>query len=131
MFGSEKVSYRRYTITRSLETMLSMKDERCIRNPDRVGRPCLIVFQCSYVVFRNGKIQGWRNSWQSLGPEWAGPGAVGGACSSPFNCCSPRALTMVTLINESTQSLELAKGGVISKSTILRAMTLFFYVFKK
>lgn len=44
MFGSEKVSFRRYTITRSLKTMSSVKDEHFIRNPDGVGRSCLTSY---------------------------------------------------------------------------------------
>lgn len=83
---------------------------------------------CSGTVkSRVGGTVGESISWTRVG------GAGGVACSSPLYC-SPRALTMVTFINESAplaQSPELARGGVMIKSTILRAMTLFFYVFKK
>lgn len=130
MFGAEKVSFRRYTITRSLKTMSSMKDES---KPGLSRKVVSLTSYSSAAMWCSGTVKSRVGGTVSTSISWTRGGGAGGvACSRPLNC-SPRALTMVTFINESAllaQSPELARGGVTVKSTILRAMTLFFYVLK-
>lgn len=66
-------------------------------------------------LYSSGTVKSRVGGTVSKSISWTIVGGAGGvACSRPFNRCSPRALTMATIMDESahlTQSLELDKGG--------------------